>query len=321
MKKRLSAFTLTDLVVVIAVIPVLAGLLLPAVTGAREEGRMSVCKEHLSQIGKAVFAYTQNNTEYYPFCWGNNILSAQAGDARQRYPAKAGHTSYYPLGKNQWNKEAGCLGNETMASIGLLYPQYLGTARMFRCPSTVNEPYFMTTLDPTGANKNTQGLSPYVWSNRIFTLNDSSYGYDCRLYPAAVSSHAMLADMDGTYQHNRETSTQNHAGGQNVLYVDGAVRFERSNFVSNEASDNIYSEGGNKGGESIFWHADTDSYINRTIDDTRVGGAPNGGFLNRNPTTGRHDNRLGSGPVRSTATGDIRRYPDLYPTSVVEFTP
>ena len=59
--------------------------------------------------------------------------------------------------------------------------------------------------------------------------------------------------MDGSYQNDRDTSSQNHVGGQNVLFVDGHVTFKNNNYVSNEMADNIFTEDS--------WHADTDSYI------------------------------------------------------------
>jgi prepilin-type processing-associated H-X9-DG protein len=67
--------------------------------------------------------------------------------------------------------------------------------------------------------------------------------------------------MDGTYQLFTDTETQNHAGGQNVLYVDGHVAWKASNFCSNDPNDNIFAEDP--------WNADTDSYIIRM--DTGLG--------------------------------------------------
>lgn len=62
----LKSFTLIELLVVIAVILVLAGLLFPALNGAREKARRAKCLNNLRQIGIAVHAYAVKNVEMFP---------------------------------------------------------------------------------------------------------------------------------------------------------------------------------------------------------------------------------------------------------------
>src|SRR5947208_11599528 len=55
-----SGFTLVELLVVIAVMAVLAGLLLPVLARAREEGRRVACLSNLRQISQAHLMYVQD---------------------------------------------------------------------------------------------------------------------------------------------------------------------------------------------------------------------------------------------------------------------
>ena len=73
---------------------------------------------------------------------------------------------------------------------------------------------------------------------------------------------AIMADWDGSWEANHDKSKQNHAGGQNVLYVDGSVKWQASNYVSNDPIDNIFIEGGiDAQGNRVYWNADTDSFL------------------------------------------------------------
>ena len=64
-QKHRAGFTLVELLVVIAIIAMLVGLLLPAVQGARESARRSVCASNIRQIGLA-FQICLDTRKYLP---------------------------------------------------------------------------------------------------------------------------------------------------------------------------------------------------------------------------------------------------------------
>ena len=61
MKRRLAAFSLVELLIVIGIIALLIGILLPAITRVRRIGRSAVCLSNLRQLDAAYRMYLNSN--------------------------------------------------------------------------------------------------------------------------------------------------------------------------------------------------------------------------------------------------------------------
>ena len=61
------AFTLIELLIVIAIIAILAGLLLPALSGAKKKGKAAQCINNLREIGIGFRLWANDNHEQFPW--------------------------------------------------------------------------------------------------------------------------------------------------------------------------------------------------------------------------------------------------------------
>ncbi|HAZ64670.1 MAG TPA: hypothetical protein DCZ72_13825 [Armatimonadetes bacterium] len=117
--KSRRAFTLVELLTVIAIIAVLAAILLPVFAGVQRRAREAACKANMSEIGVQLRQYKQDYKAYPMGTAGPNQVGL--ADPQGDVPGAPGYDTF--------DRATG-----RKSRLGALYPNYVREQARFICP-------------------------------------------------------------------------------------------------------------------------------------------------------------------------------------------
>jgi prepilin-type N-terminal cleavage/methylation domain-containing protein/prepilin-type processing-associated H-X9-DG protein len=220
-------FTLIELLVVIAIILILAAILFPVFSSAREGARRVVCVSNERQLGVAFSLYLQDSDDYYPYSYSETDVAE----------------NFWPTALAPYNKAynpvlgGGILDCPDSGSTDQSYatnPQLVG---LFGTPSQ-GANFFQAVTSETTVSDPTSivllGDSIIDKSAAILGLN---YGRSAMEYsyphPALLYNHTndntWTVDwgISGTDGNNNKQISWLHQNGANFCYVDGHTKWTK----------------------------------------------------------------------------------------------
>jgi prepilin-type N-terminal cleavage/methylation domain-containing protein len=245
---RHRAFTLVELLVVVGIITLLIGLMMPALSKAREAANAVKCMNNLRQIGLSYVMYSQNNAGLVP------LGVSTIGDLPEieTFPGPNSPPAQYPVAFNHFLYIDGypsCAGGPLVAT-GLIK----GTmGKIFYCPSEIHGKQFRydTPVNPWpehGIHRTTRISYAVRPVRSIWTFDTDGPGYSCSSMAKLVKqkNYALMAELPQIppFNHGTVASPYLHA-----LYGDNSVRI---NLVHSFAAElkTYLSTGGSEPGFS-----------------------------------------------------------------------
>ena len=237
-----KGFTLIELLVVIAIIAILAAILFPVFTKAREKARQTSCLSNLKQLGLAVQMYA-TDWEAYPTSSSPSSTSPRTRWADYIYPyVKSTQMFTCPSERN-----TGILSKTFAHSVTTVYGgygynyQYLGNSRIAlpSLPFAASESMIQTPAE-TVAIADTNGA----------TNVDGTYsGEGVYVVDPPLSSSRGSGSASGYYaaaslaNGGRSTPAERHVEMVNVAFVDGHAKVMKLSGLDDYNSDGVVDNG------------------------------------------------------------------------------